>query len=100
MSYEAYYEFTVVSGEGFTPEYFETILEKIVGFNPNHSTTRWDNMRKNMKTLSVMYPNHLFMIESTGIESGDFNRSYFKNNKIASYEGEVTFKPFKMEDLQ
>ena len=52
-----------------------------------------------MLEVSKLYPEHLFMLEGEGEESGDIWRKYFFNGKYQICNAIITFEPFDKTKL-
>jgi hypothetical protein len=52
---------------------------------------KWYSYDDDMKVVSQKYPSLTFELEGEGEESGDFWRSWYKNGRSVSIQGQVTF---------
>lgn len=63
-------------------------------------TAKWYSHERDLKDLSLKYPEVLFTVYGEGEESGDIWRKYFKNGKMQVCKAVITFPEFdeaKME---
>lgn len=51
----------------------------------NSDDTKWYEHNKDMKEISLKFPDVLFTLNGEGEETGDIWRKYFKNGKIFFY---------------
>lgn len=61
---------------------------------------KWNNHEEHMLEVSKLYPEHLFMLEGEGEESGDIWRKYFFNGKYQICNAIITFEPFDETKLK
>lgn len=87
-----YTDFTVSiapqSPENMDEDQFESVLSELTilsgySFDPegNARSIKWYDYEEDMKIFSTLYPNHIFLVEGDGEESGDVWKHYFKNGK-------------------
>lgn len=60
---------------------------------------KWYEWTENMKELSLVFPDTLFILEGEGEESGDLWKAYFKNGKSQEIRAEVVFEEFDPEKM-
>ena len=56
-------------------------------------------MLKSITKFSVDYPEHLFILEGEGEDSGDIWKQYIKNGKSQRCEAKITFDEFDENKL-
>ncbi len=100
MSY--YTEYTLsAKGGNINYEEVQKKLEEISGckikFDRNYPC-KWYRHEKDMKVISKIYPDILFILEGIGEESEDMWMKYFKNGKMQVCKAEIVFPAFN-EDL-
>lgn len=79
-------------------------FEEITGYSfyniVNGESIKWYDCEENMIELSLLYPNHLFIVNGEGENYDDVWRHYFKDGKGAKYKAEVVFPEFNPNDLK
>lgn len=61
---------------------------------------KWYEHDDDMEKLSKIYPNYVFSIERSGEESGDIDKTYYKNGKSQTCKAIITFEPFDETKLE
>lgn len=85
MGYYTNYEYE----EGFDAKAFEE-LNKISQYNhPCMDEVKWYEYGEDMKSLSKLFPDRIFVLSGVGEEQGDEWKDYFKNGAVK------TIKPVK-----
>jgi hypothetical protein len=64
------------------------------------SDCKWYEFEKDLKELSLRFPDTLFAIERVGEENPDMERVYAKNGKSVSLVARVLWPEFKEDDLK
>lgn len=62
-------------------------------------SVKWYDHEKDMKQLSLQYPNSVFLLTGEGEENDDIWQKYFKNGKIQSCYAKITFDEFDEKKL-
>lgn len=104
MGYYTRYSLSVQDGNG--KEVYDTseIEEKISAISGYGSCfedeIKWYTHDNDMRTVSKMYPDLLFILSGEEEESGDLWKSYYKNGKVHTAEAKIVFDPFDESKLK
>jgi len=97
MGYNTNYTLSMVAGNSINKSEVEEQLKEIsgvpikIGWN---NACKWYCHEYNMKSLSKIYPETLFLLEGEGEESEDIWQKYFKNGKMQVCKAEIVFPKF------
>lgn len=100
MGYYTHYELTITPKN---EEILNAVIEKTsdcIGWSEwryplkSNDSYRWYEHENNMKEISKLYPDTLFMLEGEGEDPGDLWRKYFKNGKMQFCRAKITFDDF------
>lgn len=102
MGYYTDYE---LNEESFQLEGFEEKFEDITGYNIDcveeyGESVKWYDCEKDMIELSLLYPEHLFILKCQGEDSSDIWKLYTQNGKQVRHKGEVVFPEFSKSQLK
>lgn len=61
---------------------------------------KWYDHETDMRVFSKRFPDVLFELSGEGEEAGDIWRKYFRDGKMQSCPGEITFEPFDESKLR
>ena len=53
--------------------------------------TKWYDHNEDLTKLSKEFPNHIFLLEGKGEESGDIWKTYYKNGKLQECKAKMVF---------
>lgn len=71
--------------------------EKTVYFS--FKNTEWDNREKDMREMSIKFPNLLFTLKGEGEKNGDLWIEYYKGGLMQRVVAEITFREFDVSQL-
>lgn len=63
-------------------------------------STKWYEYKKDFVAFSSRYPDIIFIVTRKGEESGDIEKSYFKNGRQWSTKAKIVFDEFDESKLQ
>ena len=78
----------------------ETVVSKVVGYNPFEDETKWYYHEVHMRKISLQYPDVIFELKGEGEESGDIWVKYFVNGKMQVCNATIVFEPFDEKKLK
>lgn len=78
----------------------ETVVSKVVGYNPFEDATKWYEHENHMRKISLQYPDVIFELKGEGEESGDIWVKYFVNGKMQVCNATIVFEPFDEKKLK
>lgn len=61
--------------------------------------TKWYSHRKDMKHLSLCYPNIVFLLSGEGEENDDVWKEYYKNGKYQVCKAKISFDEYDENQL-
>ena len=81
--------------EQISGEYIESDASRFL----DNTNAKWYGWEKDIKTLSLKYPNLLFKINGIGEEYNDIWRAYIKNGKIQFTRAKLIFDNYDSSKL-
>lgn len=69
------------------------------GFGEFGESTKWYDHEKDMRKLSSLYPNVIFILEGEGEESGDVWKEYYRNGKMQKCQAKLVFDEYDENHL-
>lgn len=80
-------KFNIIAGDG---EYDYVLTEDC----------KWYEHEENMRAISKLHPETLFMLDGEGEESGDIWRKYFFDGRMQYCEAKIVFEDFNEKELK
>ena len=102
MGYYTDFELSFTTHNAQLDDSIRSELQGISGYISNCGyleNAKWYNWTKDMKELSLNYPEVLFELEGKGEEQGDHWRAYFKGGKSQVVKAVITFEKYNESKL-
>jgi len=105
MGYYTCYRLEIIEGnpEGVIEalrDHSEEANRALTDEGDTEQEAKWYESDEDMKWLSTTYPEHLFMLEGEGEESGDLWRQYWRNGKCQHVSAEIVYEDFDPNKLK
>lgn len=79
---------------------FEDLRYAVDEYGEVGQSCKWYEHDKDMRRLSLMYPDTVFELCGEGEEQGDSWKAYYKNGKAQRCEAQITYPPFDESKLK
>lgn len=79
---------------------FEDLRFAVDDYGGCGQSCKWYDHEKDMRRLSVMFPDVTFELCGEGEEQGDSWKEYYRNGKMQRCQATITFPPFDESKLQ
>ena len=70
------------------------------GWYDGRLNAKWYQCEEDCKGVSLRFPDQVIIVKGEGEEQGDIWKSYFKNGKIQTCEGVITYPEFDESKLK
>ena len=98
MGYTIFYELEVLPS---LPDNFPDIFEQVTSyrFSSLNEYIKWYGFDDDMRKLSAMYPNHMFILTGDGEESDDYWQTHYYRGNMSTSMAERMFPPVDWQAL-